>query len=148
VISFQISTNHSGKHRTIKVFVYDSKKELRTAAHKYSLRNYEPEDEEYYNSAGALTHSFQRFKMAEDGIVMMHENSNIIRLSKDQIGSETICHESAHAALHIYHIDCVKEADVAEEHINSGNEQLCYLVGDITKKIVNKLYEYGCYDKV
>lgn len=60
-----------------------------------------------------------------------------------------VVHEAVHAAQHIYYINYVKENDTAEQHLGDNNEELAYLVSDITALAIAKLDElnfFGRYD--
>lgn len=60
-----------------------------------------------------------------------------MRLCRKAVGVGTISHEAAHIAVAIYRHDVAKTIpDMKRE------ERLCYLVGDITQKIVAGLYRH------
>lgn len=137
-VHFQISTRWTERKRTIQVYVHDTAKELVEAGNAYN---------EAIGSKGDLSnavglcqgHYSEKYDKATDSWVLTPA-AGIIRYTKGRLGSGVISHEAAHMACSIYDNDWrEKHGDPFDDMDNQ--EVLAYLVGDITSKIVNKLYE-------
>lgn len=141
--SFYISTTLSGRSRKIRVDVYDTHKEMLRGIEAYQKRNQMDEEPAGFDTV-AMTHSFEGQELKDDRWQSM-PLVNVIHLHKARLGSEVVIHEASHAALHIYSLDMVAAGDSAEQHINPGNENFCYLMGRIARLIIKGLYEKGIY---
>ena len=67
-----------------------------------------------------------------------------IRMVRGHLGTSVVTHEVAHAALGIYRQDCLARRGSVHDDMEQ-EETVCYLVGDLAARIVNRLYAYGCY---
>lgn len=130
---FRISTRNSGRLRTINVWVYDTVEELRTAGERHSKRI--GSNETGFDQAYGLTQSFTGVRVYESGATRRDPRAGHIRLCKQHLLTGIISHESTHMAVAIYREDVGKTIPDMERE-----EKLCYLVGDICSKIVNRLY--------
>lgn len=143
---FRVSTRHSGLRRFVRVTVYDTVDELRHAADNYSRRlgTYVTGE---FDGAHGVTHSFQRILIDSEGEEQAPGASTAahIRLHRAALGTSVVTHEVAHAALAVYDQDCLKEMGPVHQDMKQ-EEILCYLVGDLSARIVNRLYAYGCYE--
>lgn len=133
---FQISTRNSGRYRTIQICVYDTVKELREAGLKHS--------EKYGGASGGmdnvhgLCQSYDKIDVYDSGKVRRKPPAGFIRLYRKGLRTGIIAHEATHMAVAIYKQDVAKTIPDMDRE-----ERLCYLVGDITRQIVNKLYKYN-----
>lgn len=128
---FQVATSASGQRRTIDVWVYDTLEELRAAAHRFNpLRS-------FIDAAGCFQHSGYRWPSPEQAWF------GIIRLYRGQLTTETIAHESTHAAAEIYFADCTQWDSRARAHFRGDNEPLAYMVGQLASRITAQLYRIG-----
>lgn len=145
---FRVSTRHSGSRRFVRVSVYDTVEELRDAAHRYTRQvgTYVTGE---FDEAYGVTHSFQRILIGPGGEEEIPEGPTTahIRLCQGKLGTSVVTHEATHAAMAIYDQDCLKKMGSVHEDMDR-EEVLCYLVGDLSARIVNLLYKYGCYDDV
>ena len=134
-VSFQVSTRHSGRLRTLKVCVYDSFAALRRAGRAYSKRT------------GAATGGMERAyglaqtadwaRVSPGGLVRRLPQVGVMRLCRKAIGSGTVAHEVAHIAVAIY------RQDVGRTFPNMKREEVfCYLVGELSQKVVSGLYRH------
>lgn len=114
---------------------------MRNSAHRYSSR-IKNESGTEIDKCDAITHKYARYKGPTYDEVM--PKVGIIRFHRKSLGSEIISHESTHMAWWIYSLDHEFAYGSPSASIDS-EEVLCYLVGDITRKIVNKLYKLGYY---
>lgn len=149
MIEFQVSTKHTGQRRRIKVFVYDTVEQLKRATRKRDGFYGFVQEPQWYEQMAATTNSLSLVPVGEDPKGDGPSTPYItIRLSKDklhQYPTEIITHESTHAALYLYKHDCQDEVEGDEVVLQDleKEEMLCYLVGEISRKVVNKLYEKG-----
>jgi len=143
MIEFQVSTRHTGPSRRIKVFTYPDINGLSQATRKrdgyYGLVQNE---EGYYTRMSAITQYIDAAHVTHDDPAEDEFKPFItMRFAKDRLlhrPTEIIAHESTHAALFILRHDA-PEAALFEDI--EAQEKLCYLTGDITRKVVNKMYE-------
>lgn len=151
MIRFQISTRHTGQYRRIRVFVYDTIDELKRATRRRDGFYGTVLEPEWYEQMAACTNCITIDQVGPNGDVAASALSITMRLSHDNLRkfpTEIVAHESAHAALYIYRSDFADDS-AGEYHAVQRNlddeEQLCYLVGDITRKVVNKLYAHKLF---
>lgn len=142
--SFRVSTRHSGSRRFVRVSVYSDAVSLRAAALRHSKREgWIREDE--YDSAHGVTHTHDVRHFAKDGSETRSPLAAHIRVYDGALGTGVMTHEVLHAAIAIYNQDCLEDGAVHEGM--EREEILCYLVGDLAARIVNKIYEFGFYGK-
>lgn len=142
MIEFQVSTKHAGDRQRIKVMVYDTVEQLRRACRKRDgFYGVVQATDGWYDQMVATTNSIEAYDYA-DGQESNVRQHITIRFARDRLKhygpTEIIVHESTHAAIRIYRTAVNKPLDEIE-----NEETLCYLVGDISRKVVNKLYEKG-----
>ena len=111
------------------MFLYDKLSHMRGAATRHS-KAWEKNPEGFAHAA-AVTHGFQTFKINPDGTEEESQRASIIRFARTRITPEIVSHGVAHAAQHLYGIDCIPEGDKAEDHFDSANEKFAYLLGDL-----------------
>jgi hypothetical protein len=138
---FQISTSWTGRKRTMQVYIHDTAKQLRSAANHYNRLIGSTDKLEH--AVGACQ-SFRREKLV-DGSWVQLPAAGIIRLTKNNLTTGVISHEATHMASNIYGHDWLEGHGAPWEDIDN-EEILSYLVGDITSKIVRKLYKLGYYE--
>lgn len=148
---FQISTRHTGERRVIKVMVYDTVEQLKRATRKRDGFYGFVQEPQWYEQMAATTNSLSLVRVGADAADKDEPSKPYItiRLSRDKLHefpTEIITHESTHAALYLYHHDIGHDVPGREDEIIlpdlEKQEILCYLVGEISRKVVNKLYEY------
>lgn len=140
-----MSTRHSGSRRFVRVSVYPDVGSMRAAALKHSQREgYIREDE--YSGAHGVTHSIDVLHIGADGSQIRSPMAAHIRMYDGALGTGVLTHEVTHASLAIYNQDCLEEQGPVHDEMPQ-EEILCYLVGDLTARIVNKLYSFGYYGK-
>lgn len=130
----------------MRVSVYPDVKRLREVARRYSETGGYAEQHESFTKALGVTHSVDIRHIGADGSETKSPVAAHIRLWEGALGTGVITHEVTHAAMAVYNQDCLESqgpvhSDMPQEEI------LCYLVGDLTSRIVNKLYEFGYYGK-
>lgn len=135
MIQFQISTRNSGRKRTVQVCVYDTVDELREAGRAHS-KQITPDITEGFDNAYGLCQSHDRIKVYESGAIRRMPDAGFIRLWKGALRTGIITHECTHMAVAIYKQDVAKTIPDMDRE-----EKLCYLVGDLSARLVNKLYE-------
>lgn len=135
-VHFQISTRWTERKRTIQVYVHDTPEDLRLAGNAY---NKAIGAEGNLEHAVGLCQSHYSEKL-KNGEWVLTEAAGVIRLTRENLKTGVISHEAAHMAVNIYDQDWRQEHGDPYDDIDN-QEILAYLVGDITSKIVNKLYE-------
>lgn len=147
MIEFQISTKHTGERRRIKVMVYDNVEQLKRATRKRDGFFGFVQTPQWYEQMAATTNALSLVPVGNDPKDDGPSTPYVtIRLSVDklkQYPTEIITHESTHAALFLYKHDCQDDIEGDEVVLQDleKEEILCYLVGEISRKVVNKLYE-------
>lgn len=141
ILNFQVSTRQSGRRRVVRVKVYDDLERLRRDANRYD------------SSVSITIAPTGRYTgtWASDALAVAHSRAEpdspyagMIRLWRGRLGTSVVVHEVAHIASGLYRLD--HEGEHGPVHANIDNEEvLCYLIGDLTALIVDKLYDYGCY---
>lgn len=139
MVEFQVSTRWTGTKRVVKVRVYDDVESLRRDADRWSKQRGGDRDNE---NVHGLCHKFERTRVWEDGSEESDPYVAYIRLYKDGCRTGLVSHECTHAAVWIYQLGNDMKMDPMVDDIDK-EEELCYLVGDLTSKVVNKLYEHG-----
>ncbi len=139
MVEFQVSTRWTGTKRVVKVRVYDGVESLRRDADRWDDRRDIPGDND---DVYGVCHRFERTLIHKDGTRESTPYCAYIRLVKDGCRTGIISHECTHAALWIYQLGNDMKMDPMVDDIEK-EEELCYLVGDLTSKVVNKLYEHG-----
>lgn len=137
MIRFQCSTTASGRRRTVQVHVYDDVERMRRAASQWRAK-----PDSHYDRAEGVTHCVERRRYEPDGTVVIHPSAGIIRLWTGRLTTEVVAHEAAHMACGIYRMD--HNGNDPNEDMED-EEVLCYLVGELTRGIVNGLYRHGVW---
>lgn len=137
VQTFQISTRETGRYRSIQVHVYDSVERMRTAGERYRTK-YGMGGKGTVSQAHGLTFTHVREYFYPSGATRRHPDAGHILLYEDGLKIGIISHEATHMAWSIYQQDVQRTIPDMERE-----EKLCYLVGDITRQIVNKLLRTG-----
>jgi len=128
----------------VRVSVYPDVESMRAAALRHSKREgWIREDE--YGKAHAVTHTHDVRFIDGKGEETRSPLAAHIRMYDGALGTGVLTHEVTHAALSIYGQDCLQGGTVHEDM--DREEILCYLVGDLAARIVNKIYEFGYYEK-
>lgn len=110
--------------------MHDSVRALRSAITQFDKkRNNKPED---HSETLGVCH---RFHMMDDPLCA------IVRLTPSHIGIGVVSHEMAHAAVWIHELDnqFKKPLDC------SNDEPFAWVLGELVRQTVNKLYEKGVY---
>jgi hypothetical protein len=143
-IQFTVEVGSHGTPRSFKVYVYPTLDAMYTSADRwYKKRGEEPLKHNYHG----LTHSYNAIHIDADGSEVNYKNVGIIRLTKGYLHSYIIAHEIAHATLNIYQLDCVKDGDTLDQHLDPGNETFCHILSELEHNIVSKLHRTGAYDE-
>lgn len=139
-----MSTRHSGLRRIVRVTVYPDADSMRRAARRYN----EPwmDSAPQFTKALGICHAVDIRQIGADGSEKRSPVAAHIRLCEQAIGTGVVTHEVTHAAMAIYNQDCLERDGTVHEDLPQ-EETLCYLVGDLTARIVNKMYEFGYYGK-
>lgn len=126
---FRVSTRAAGALRLVAVQVYEDLAGLREAATRYVGA-----DPEHFTEALGVCHAY-----AEPG-----PTAALIRLWSQRLGTSVVVHEITHAAMGIYRQDWQPEHGAPHEDLEN-EEVLCYLIGDLTSRVVDRLHHYGMY---
>lgn len=134
---FQISTRNSGRYRSIQIHIYNSVAELRKAGERY-CKLLDMSDDGVVSDAHGLTFGVEKEYVFKSGAVRRYHAAGHILLYENALRIGIISHEATHMAWSIYQQDV--QRTIPDKH---REEKLCYLVGDITRQIVNKLVRTG-----
>ena len=135
VARFRVATRATGIRRQIWVHVYDDQQQLMRAHAGSRGKAYDPEQ----NILGAVSYASGgggwKWPTPDPGPVI------IMRLWTEDLTTNTIAHESTHAAAVFYFADSIPGWDSrARTHLLGNHEPLAYLVGDFTAEVVRRLY--------
>jgi hypothetical protein len=137
---FRITAERRLTPSNITVIVYDTKKAMMTACRAYDERWGIKQKASWYAAGLAVTSSTDSYHVSKAGNRVFEPKKHIIiRFWKRHLGTEVVSHEAAHAAVRIYKGRRQQLRSIDHE------EDLCYLVGEISRKIVNKLYDKGIW---
>jgi len=125
----RVSSRALGHRSRVRVYVYDTLEELRSAATRFS-------GEEFSNAAGVT----QLYTNADDT-----ECLPVIRLARTHLGSTVVSHEMHHAAAALYGVTTGRSAR-ARSHLTHYNEPFAYLFSDLFARLVDALYRHGYYE--
>lgn len=134
-----ISIHRTGRHRDVDVFLYDQLSHMRGAATKHS-KDWEGNSGGFSNAL-AVTHGFQLIRINGDGTETEMPQAVIIRFARTHINPEIVAHEVAHAAQHLYGMDCIPDGDAAKDHFDAGNETFAHLAGDLFSAVWHLFHE-------
>lgn len=135
----RVSSRATGERRHVRVYIYDTIEEMDTAAHRFN-------GAETDGHTRGWTQAFTVHTIHPDGTMTEKQSVLVVRLQKDHLGTQVVVHEINHAATAIYGStldDDVKAVDV----LHNANETLAHLQSDLTRALVDRLYELGYYDK-
>jgi hypothetical protein len=143
-LTFRVSTRISGRRRTVTVTVYDDVDQLRAAGRAYVRRHRTNQDDHFARALG-ITHTSETISFDGEGAPRRRGTAaGIVRLARPHLGTSVVVHEAVHAACGIYRQDHQAGHGHAEDDMDN-EEVLAHLVGDLTRRIVDRLYHYGAY---
>lgn len=125
----------------MRVIIYDEVEALRESAQKFSSQ--EPG---HFDEAFGVTQSYQPWLDDPPGSTD-GPAAGIIRLWREALGTSVVVHEITHIACAIYRRDHRPEHGSVDDSMDS-EEVLAYLVGNLSRSIVNQLYKRGYYEEV
>lgn len=142
--TFRVTTRFSGRRRKVTVKVYDDLADMQAAAEAYAQRSGTSPPGNFGDAHG-VTHAYQTITIGSDGSVeATSESAALIRFWRQRLGTGVVTHEAAHAAAAIYEQDWLPERGTIHDCLDN-EETYCYLIGDLTSRIVKRLYHYGMY---
>jgi len=133
----RLSTRATGERVWVRVWVYDDLAELRDDAARFSPR-------EDFSDALGVCQTY--FVMGEDGPEHDPTAPLVIRLWRGALSTRVVAHEVSHAAAELYG-RTLDRSTPAVGHLHAANETLAYLHGDLTSRLVDRLYALGYYDR-
>ncbi len=137
---FQITLRHHGEARRVHVTIYDDLDQLREHAATEAQG-----DGQDYNNALAVTSRWSRYRFTDSSSAgVLHPLCARIRLTRNHLTMAIITHEVGHAALHIWQLGNEDHA-LSTDDID-GEEEFCYLLGELAARLVRRLHHYGFYD--
>src|SRR5688572_20952193 len=98
---FRVSTEHSGRLRTVEVLVYPTIKAMRAALTRFGA---EFGSKEVERKAVACAHSYSK-EYFKKGRWHKMSVAGVIRFSANKISHAIIAHEATHIAINIYKSD-------------------------------------------
>ena len=119
-----ITTQITGKKRSVEVRLYNRAQDLKSAVTKYAKRW---GDESTDGNFLAICHNFRGEYVDKNGELYEFPLTNIIRLSREHLTPAIVAHEFIHAVEHMFSID------YADKLYKEGepNEDFAYLYGEL-----------------
>ncbi len=135
----EVSSRATGERRRVRVYVYDTVDELRSAGERFNG--------EYCADAIGMCQLMESGLVDRDGR-RSHARSTtvIVRLCRGHLGTSVVVHEMNHAAVAIYGSN-LRGNELAIDLLNHHNETLAHLQSDLTRSLVDRLYALGYYDE-
>lgn len=127
-----ITIHATGKPRDVDVFLYDKIGHLRSAATKFA--NAWSADGTNFSDTEAICHGVQKIHVAKDGTETEEPLAVILRFARGRNDPVIVAHEVAHAAQHLYRLDCLDDRP-AEEHFYADNETFAYLLSELFETV-------------
>lgn len=139
MLSFQVSTRHTGVLRVVKVRVYPDRKAFYA---EYVRLMGKPLEELTKDHPGQ---DIDGLCISRNGWVDRDPRAHqaTILLFEPTVTAAIIAHEVTHAAMHLYFVDRVRNSARAAAHMSIANEPVAYMVGDMFKTITNRLISEG-----
>lgn len=133
---FSVATSASGLRRVVDVRIYPTARHMQRAARRHSLIYGRPQS---FRGAEGVTSCYFLEKFV-DGEWVKTEQAGAIFLIEGHITPEVAAHEATHMAVGIYDRDIFEEGwnDAGVVPDMPREEILCYLVGDITREILER----------
>lgn len=121
----------------VQVKVHENARALRSATTQYTRDKQTKAMNRVWPTAAEeqLLGVCHRFHMSDTSLCA------IVRLAPPDIGIGIVSHELAHAAVHIHEIQHKFEEGVVCEN----DEFFCWVLGELVRQTVNKLYEKGIW---
>lgn len=132
-----------GPKRYIRIILHETIPELQAAA-----RAYNPYDYNGFRNAAACFHTPLSKEKSIDGEWVRVSNEHyggIIRFAREYINLEVVAHECVHAAAELWRLD-VQPSLVIGKYCGPREENLAYMVGDLTAEVYAKVYPELTYD--
>lgn len=133
----RVSSRATGELREVRVWVYDTATEMRSAARRFNGLD--------ASDAGGVTQQYSRVRYDLDGRRVARASTIIVRLCREHLGTTVVVHEMNHAAVSIYG-SSLQGNELAIDLLDNANETLAYLQSDLTGSLVKRLHELGYYD--
>jgi hypothetical protein len=140
----RISSRALGRKDIVTVYVYDTVEELRVAGTRWVHGVSSGTEAGNFEDAQGITHYVRRFMVDEDGNESATRHVVIIRLHRGNLGSSIVTHEIVHAGMALYGTT-LPRARRARQEFHAANEPVAYLISDLTKALVERLYALGYY---
>lgn len=120
--------------------VFDTKKEM----HQWYRTTSQYQEQGGKGDFGAMVLPYEKVKFENDAEIRHPEIGTVI-FYRGQMGAGVISHEMGHCALWYDRIiNGNRNAQYGEE-VNDEEERLCYLIGDLTRCLVNKCYKLNIF---
>lgn len=136
---FTVSTKELGYKQTVRVHIYDDLDQLRRTARKFAL------GAETFHEAAGCVQSVVRFSNVgqknEKRVEIYH-----MRLHTEHLGTSVIVHEVNHAVMAML-TNAVGDDMSLGEVLEDFHEPVAYAHSDLTRGIVDKLYDLGHYNR-
>lgn len=139
---FQVSTRRTGILRVVKVAVIDDRDTFlaevdRVLAAAGGDREHDvPEPSGWQVDACTIARADW-----SDRDPRSHQATILFWTPAIDVGK--IAHEATHAAMHIYSIDGFRDHARASAHLHIGNEQVPYIVSDLSSSIMRRVLALG-----
>jgi hypothetical protein len=130
---FTIHIHDARKPMAVRVKVHDSPAALQRACAKYAKHDPRaPKGDTDFSGVLGICH---RFHMMNDPLVAL------IRLAPPHIGAAMVAHECGHAAVWLWEIE-----NKFKHNLHCSNDEwFCWILGELVRRVTNKLHEKGVY---
>lgn len=125
----RLSSRAVGRKRHVKVHIYPTLDQMRTAAVRFNGHN--------TPDAAGITQTYCDHHGTP--------TTPVIRLAATHLGTRIISHEIHHAATAIYG-STIPDTTPAADELTHFNEPFAYLYSDLFTSLVKALYRHGYYD--
>lgn len=130
---FTITIHDARKPLAVRVKIHDNVAALRGASTKHAKTWQGKKDADFSDTLGIC----HRFHLKDDPLCA------IVRLAPPDIGIGIVSHELTHAAVWLWEIH--NKFDRKAALACDNDEWFCWVLGDLIRRTVNKLYEKGVY---
>lgn len=126
------------------VYIYSNVEELRKAGNQHSKLI---GSDDNFDECHGLCHTYDRFKIKEDGSEELVEDIGTIRLAITHLGTIYVSHELVHAALHLYRraASMIVNRKI-DANFGSGcgsrEETFAYMYGELFADMNHKLHDH------
>jgi hypothetical protein len=141
-LRFQVTTRRTGIRRIVKVVIIEDRDAFKLEVDRVLKAAGGDRESDLPEPAGWQVEACCISRATwEDRDPRAHQATIIFWAP--EIDASKIAHEAAHAALHLYSIDSYRDYARASAHLHIGNEQIPYIISDLTAAIFSRVLGAG-----